>query len=136
MGLDSFVLVATFLNRRFECMMRIRGNLTMPLTITVKDPLASELQSKAEMRKIPVEQFALEVLGQAVKRYDWPATNRRRLALIQKQFAEGLTPAEAAEVQDLQRQADQTLEALDAPMLEGIAQMEQMAAKALDDSSQ
>jgi hypothetical protein len=108
----------------------------MPLTITVKDPLASELQSKAEMRKIPVEQFALEVLGQAVKRYDWPATNRRRLALIQKQFAEGLTPAEAAEVQDLQRQADQTLEALDAPRLEGIAEMEQMAAKALDDSSQ
>ncbi len=49
----------------------------MPLTITIKDPLATELESQAEMRRIPVEEFALEVLGRAVKRHDWTTANRR-----------------------------------------------------------
>jgi len=55
----------------------------MPLTITVEDPLARDLQSSAAQRRIPVEQFALEVLGQAVQKQEWPLANRRRLRLIE-----------------------------------------------------
>jgi hypothetical protein len=107
----------------------------MPLTITVTDPLALELQGAADLRRISVEQFALDVLGQAVQRHEWPRANRRRLTLIRQQFAAGLTAAEAAELQDLQRQADQHLESLDSQMLDDVAAMEQAAAGALDGST-
>jgi hypothetical protein len=99
----------------------------MSLTITVTDPLANQLQSEAESRKIPVEQFALEVLGQAVQRHGWPAANRRRVTLIRKQFTAELTPEEVAEVQELQRQADCHLELLDSAMLMDVAEMEKVA---------
>jgi hypothetical protein len=107
----------------------------MPLTITVTDSLASELQSEADLRKIPVEQFALDVLGQAVQRDEWPRANRRRLTLIQKQFADGLTAAERAELHELQCQADLHLETLDSQMLDDVATMEKAAAGALDGSA-
>jgi len=42
----------------------------MPLTITVADPLAIRLQSEAVARNIPVEQFAAEVLQNAVQSDD------------------------------------------------------------------
>jgi hypothetical protein len=105
----------------------------MSVTIIVKDPLARELQTVADLRKISVEQFAVEILGQAVQRHEWPTANRRRLTLIRKQFAEGLTAPEATELQDLQRQAGQHLESLDSRMLQDVASMEQATAEALDD---
>ncbi len=104
----------------------------MPITLTVADPLASSLQCEAERRHLSVEQFALHVLGQAVQGADWPAVNRRRTTLIQKQFAEGLTTAEAAELQALQLQADQHLELLDAQRLDDIARMQKAAARAIN----
>jgi hypothetical protein len=104
----------------------------VPLTITVKDPLAGELQSVADERQISVEQFAVELLGRAVHGREGPMANRRRLTLIRKQFAEGLSPSEAADLQELQRQADESLESLDSPMLQDISQMEQAAREALD----
>jgi len=107
----------------------------MPLTITVSDPLAIELQSEAASRKLSVEQFALEVLGQAVRGDEWAIANRHRLALIRKQFAGGLTEAEAAELQDLQHRADRHLELLDSQMLNDVAEMEKAAAEALDAST-
>ena len=107
----------------------------MPLTITVTDPLALELQSEANSRKISVEQFALEVLGQAVQREVWATANRRRLTLIRQQFAVGLTATETAELQDLQRQADKHLELLDSQMLDDVSQMETLARKAVNGST-
>lgn len=107
----------------------------MPLTITVSDPLASKLQSEAASRQISVEQFALEVLGQAVPSDAWVIANKRRLALIQKQFAGGLDPAEAAELQELQCRADQHLESLDSQMLNDVDEMEKAGAQALDAST-
>jgi len=107
----------------------------MPLTITVKDPLARELQSAADQRNIAVEQLANELLGQAVHEHEWPAANRRRLALIRKQFAEGLNASETAELQGLQYQADQRLETLDSEMLKDISSMERAAAEALNGST-
>jgi hypothetical protein len=106
----------------------------MPLMLTVTDPLAIRLQSEAASRKISVEQFALEVLGQAVQSDEWATANRRRLALIQKQFAGGLSAEEAAELQELQRRADRHLESLDSPMLRDVAEMEKAGAEALDAS--
>lgn len=107
----------------------------MPLTITVTDPLAIKLQSEAAARKISVEQFALEILGQAVHSEEWVVANRRRLALVRQQFSGGLTPTETAELQDLQRRADQHLESLDSQMLNDITQMEKAVAEALDAST-
>ena len=112
-----------------------RREPTMPLTITVTDPLALELQSEANSRKISVEQFALEVLGQAVQREVWATANRRRLTLIRQQFAVGLTATETAELQDLQRQADKHLELLDSQMLDDVSQMETLARKAVNGST-
>lgn len=107
----------------------------MPLTITVTDPLALKLQSEADSRKISVEQFALEVLGQAVQSEEWAIANRRRLALIRKQFAGGLTAGEATELQELQRRADRHLESLDSQMLNDVTKMEKAGAEALDAST-
>jgi hypothetical protein len=107
----------------------------MSLTITVTDPLARQLQSEADSRNIPVEQFALEVLGQAVQQHDGPPGNRRRLALIRKQFANGLTPEEVTELQELQCRADRHLEGLDAAMLKDVAEMEKAAEEALHDGT-
>jgi hypothetical protein len=107
----------------------------MPLTITVTDPLAIKLQSEAVSRRISVEQFALEVLGQAVQSDEWETANRRRLALIRSQFAGGLTAAEAAELQELQCRADRHLESLDSQMLCDVSEMEKAGAEILDAST-
>jgi hypothetical protein len=103
----------------------------MTLTITITDPLAHQLRSKADSRKIPVEQFALEILGQAVHGQKWSLANRRRLALIRKQFANELTPEEAAELQELQLQADRHLETLDSELVNDVSEMEKAAEEAL-----
>jgi hypothetical protein len=105
----------------------------MSLTITVTDPLAHQLQSEADSRQMPVEQFALEILGQAVQRQDGPPDNRRRLSLIRKQFTSALTPEEVSELQELQRQADRHLEGLDAAMLKDVGEMEKATEEALHD---
>jgi hypothetical protein len=107
----------------------------MALMITVRDPLAQELKSAADERNVAVEQFANELLGQAVRAREWPGANHRRLALIRKQFTEGLTGAEAKELQELQCQADRHLEALDAEMLNDVSSMERAATEALHGSS-
>jgi hypothetical protein len=104
----------------------------MSLTITVADPLAHRLQSEADSRNIPVEQFALEILGQAVQEQACPPANRRRWALIRKQLTTTLTPEEAAELQELQRHADRHLEALDSKMLDDLTAMERAAVEALN----
>jgi hypothetical protein len=107
----------------------------MPLTITVTEPLALKLESEASSRKISVEQFALEILGRAVQSDEWAIVNRRRLALIRKQFAGGLSAGEAAELQELQRRADRHLESLDSQMLNDVTEMEKAVAEALDASA-
>jgi hypothetical protein len=115
---------------------RRKQNRPMPLTITVADPLAIRLQSEAVARNIPVEQFAAEVLQNAVQSDDrgdgWAMANQRRLAFIRKEFTLGLTAAEAAELQDLQWRADQHLASLDSQMLDDVTEMERAAAQTLD----
>ena len=100
----------------------------MSLTITVADPLASRLQSRAETEQVSVDELASRLLENGVESplepEHWRTVNRRRLALIEKRFARGLTDDEDAELQRLQGLADRQLEELDARMLDDVARME------------
>jgi hypothetical protein len=95
------------------------------LTITVPEPLAKRLQSRAEVEKVPVEELASRLLETGIQRplepAQWTIANERRVALIEKRFAGGLTDGEQLELQRLQDLADQQLEELDRLMLEDVA---------------
>lgn len=107
----------------------------MSLTITVADPLAKRLQSRAETERVSVDELASRFLQNGVQSplepEHWRTVNRRRLALIEKRFATGLTDDEAAELQRLQELADRQLDELDARLLEDVARMEARAQQVL-----
>ena len=100
----------------------------MLLPISVSDSLASKLQSRAETERISVDELAERLLQSGVESplepEQWRTANRRRLALIEKRFASGLTDDEKAELRRLQELADQQREELDARMLPDVARME------------
>ena len=103
----------------------------MTLTITVPEPLANRLLSRAEAEKLPVEELASRLLEDGIRRplepAQWTVANQRRVALIEKRFAAGLTDEEEHELQHLQALADQQLEELDALMLGDVERMEDRA---------
>jgi hypothetical protein len=107
----------------------------MSLTITVPDPLARLLQSRAEVEKIPVDELATRILETGMQdplqSGQWTVVNKRRMALIEKQFRNGLTDQEQVELQELQELADRQLEELDAVMLKDLAIMERTARSVL-----
>ena len=107
----------------------------MPLTITVPDPLARLLQSRAQAEKIPVEELASRLLKTGLQNSlepeQWVIANERRVARIEKQFRSGLTDQEQEELQQLQEIADRQLEELDALMLKDMTLMETTARKIL-----
>ena len=100
----------------------------MSLTITVPDPLARQLQSRAQAEKIPVDELASRLLKTGMQDplepEQWTIANGRRVALIEKRFNSGLTDQEQEELQQLQELADHQLEELDALMLKDVALME------------
>jgi hypothetical protein len=103
----------------------------MSLTITVPEPLAQRLQSRAEVERVPVEELTSRLLESGIQRplepAAWNIANERRVILIEKRFAGGLTDEEQLELQRLQDLADQQLEELDALMLRDVARMEDNA---------
>ena len=107
----------------------------MSLTITVPDPLARRLQSRAQAENVPVDELASRILEHGMQRAlepaQWKTTNERRVALIEKRFTSGLTNSEQEELQRLQELADQQLEELDALMLKDVAHMEASAREIL-----
>ena len=107
----------------------------MSLTITVPDPLARRLQSRAHAQEIPVDELASRLLESgmqnALEPGQWTIVNERRVALIGKRFKGGLTDQEQEELQQLQELADRQLEELDALMLKDVALMETSAHKIL-----
>ena len=107
----------------------------MSLTITVPEPLARRLQSRAEVEKVPVEELASRLLENGIQGplepAQWASANERRVALIEKRFASGLTEQEQEELQHIQDVADQQLEELDALMLQDVARMEASAQEIL-----
>lgn len=85
----------------------------MSLTIILDDTLVAQLQVQAAARHLSVEALALHILSPAVVHEDdttWQTANQRRIALIRKQFAEGLRAEEADELQQLYRQAQRLVD--------------------------
>ncbi len=107
----------------------------MSLTITVPDPLARMLQSRAQAQRIPVDELASRLLETGMQNplepEQWTIANERRVALIEKRFSSGLTDQEKDELQQLQELADRQLEELDVLMLKDLALMETTARKIL-----
>ena len=104
----------------------------MSLTITVSEPLARRLQSRAEAQRVSVEELASQILESGIQGPlapdQWSVANKRRVLLIEKRFSSGgLTEEEQTELQRLQDLADQQLEELDALMLQDVARMEETA---------
>lgn len=76
----------------------------MSVTIMLHNTLAAQLQAQATAQNLSVEELALHILSEAVatgEEVEWRACNQRRVALIRKQFAEGLQADEAEELQHL-----------------------------------
>jgi hypothetical protein len=110
----------------------------MSVTITLNDTLVAQLQAQAEARNLSVEALALHILEEAVTNGDnmaWRACNQRRVELIRKQFAEGLHPDEASELQQLQDMADRHLERFDERMLDDVKRLHSQAKRIIDASS-
>ena len=105
----------------------------MPLTITVSEPLAGRLKSRADAERLPVDELASRLLEHGVARplegEAWRTANSRRVALIEKRFASWLTDEERDELQNLQELADRQLEDLDARLLRDVARMEALVRK-------
>ena len=100
----------------------------MPLTITVNDELATLLQAQALRQRVPVEEWSLSILGYAAthphETQGWVALNRRRFALISKQFSVGLDETEQHELAQLQDRVAQLLEPWDRKLIEKLAPYE------------
>jgi len=103
----------------------------MSLTITVADPLAGRLRTRAEVENIPVDRLASRLLESGMQPpldlAQWTVVNRRRVALIEKQFHSGLSENEQAELQQLQELADRQVEEFDLARLNDVARMEASA---------
>ena len=104
----------------------------MPVTIQLNDDLADQLQRKAAVRRLSLEEFTIRLLDGALGEIEaaeaWEDQNRRRQALIRKSSATGLTAEEQAELQELQATLDQRLEPLDERLLEGLRHLQQATA--------
>ena len=110
----------------------------MSVTITLDDNLVAQFQSQVEARNLSVAELALHILEEAVSNggdAEWQACNQRRIELIRQQFAEGLRPDEAGELQQLQDMADQHLERFDERMLDDVKQLYSKAKRIVDASS-
>lgn len=97
----------------------------MTISITLDDELATQLQVQADALNLSVDELARRILGEAMSTQRdegtaWQICNQRRVELIRKQFAEGLSSEESSELQRLQDQADQHVEELDAQRLDDL----------------
>jgi plasmid stability protein len=110
----------------------------MTITINLSDPLAAKLAGRARAERVSVEELAVEILSDAVdsprETSDWTSQNTRRITLIRKRFANGLTADEERELQRLQGIADQHLEQLDEKMLDDLEQMRLAVEHAVGDA--
>ena len=95
----------------------------MPMTIQLDEELALQLRTMASARRLPAEELARKLLGDALQDLDdheqWGVLNRRRLTLIDKKcFSLPLSPEEEAELEALQNELDRRLEPLDKKLLD------------------
>lgn len=89
----------------------------MSMMITLPDTLSLELENRASAQHTTPEELAVQLLGDVLSHPHDPLDNDRRVALIRKRFARGLTPDEESELSALQVAMDQQLESMDRKML-------------------
>jgi hypothetical protein len=91
------------------------------LTISLDEKEAAHLQRQASSRHLSPEQFARDLLGDALRRIGeeekWGALNRRRIELIRKSRSSTLSAEEAKELEQLQAAVDRRLEPMDRQLL-------------------
>jgi hypothetical protein len=101
------------------------------LTISLDEPLATQLQQEASTRRLSPEQVARDLLGSALGRLAeeerWRQVNRRRGDLIRKSRDLGLTAEESKELDRLQAAIDQRLDPVDRQLLAAAEQLRQLA---------
>jgi hypothetical protein len=93
----------------------------MELTISLNEEHAAQLQRQASSRQLSPEQFARDLLGEALGRMVedeiWGTVNQRRIDLIRKSRAAGLSAEETKELEQLQAAVDRRLEPMDRQLL-------------------
>lgn len=93
----------------------------MNLTISLDEPAAEQLRRHATAQHLSPEQVASDLLGGVLRHITeeqrWRAANNRRIDLIGKSRAVGLTTEEAAELDRLQAEADQRLAPMDLQLI-------------------
>jgi hypothetical protein len=111
----------------------------MSVVITLNDSLANQLQAQATVERLPVEDFALKLLAEAVdqrgRSATWQVKNRRRVDLIRKSNRGSLSADEEIELQQLQAELDEHLEHWDAQLLSELSRMEQAVEILPDDGT-
>ncbi|MFT5467888.1 MAG: hypothetical protein ACI8UO_002996 [Verrucomicrobiales bacterium] len=102
----------------------------MTLTLTIDDQTANDLDSWARSRAEAPEQFAADLLRTALEHLpgfeSWKRLNSRRLDLIEKRRAAGLSSTETEELEDLQAFTAKLAGPSDDAMLEKLAEVEPM----------
>jgi hypothetical protein len=93
----------------------------MNLTIALDDHQSAQLQRQASARRLSLEEYAHNLLGDAISRSleeeTWGTLNRRRIDLIRKSRVSDLTADEATELEQLQSAVDRRLEPVDRQLL-------------------
>jgi len=99
----------------------------MTLTVELKDSVAIRLNSKASACQLSAEEFAAQLLNEAVgqleKDEQQQNVNERRLSLIRRCAVGDLSGSELAELQRLQDAVDRQLESVDDDLLAQLARM-------------
>jgi hypothetical protein len=110
----------------------------MNLTISLDEPLATQLQQAASARRLSPEQVARDLLGSALgtiaEEETWRQLNRCRGKLIRKSRDHGLTAEESKELDRLQAAVDQRLGPMDWELLAAAQQFRQLAAGLSDET--
>jgi len=108
----------------------------MHLTISLDEPLVELLRRRAAANDITPELAAGELLNYALRRLAdeeaWRESNQRRAALIGKSRRLGLTEEETCELNRLQSEIDQRLEATDRKLLRVAEEFRQLAERLPD----
>jgi len=100
----------------------------MATAIQLDDALASKLRSEATARRLSVEEFSGRLLAEALQHIeasnDWRGRNQRRIELIRKSTTAQLMLAEQAELDELQAELHQRMEATDRELLGKLSGLE------------
>ncbi len=84
--------------------------------------MAGQLTQVAETQRLSLQDFSVRLLREGLNGSedapgDWRALNARRLHLIARKYAEGLSKAEEAELQRLQQASEEASAPMDRKLL-------------------